>query len=929
MLNAIDELRLHIGELNRQARAYMFRGDPSSAYRCYVDALTKARFAGESALETYLLANMVTTCAEMGDATRMSGYLQELERIAQQTGNKEALSECLEATWLRGWDFVLEGQYSEALRCFQTLAKGGDELGNARISAQGRRGEGNVYIETGHCAEAVPVLDEALHVAEQAGLLNLQCSSLNDLADARIGLGDIPGSISLHQRALKIASDIGDQRREGLSLGGLGRCYRHLNKVPEAISYFESALKLAQQIGDSINEVNWLAQLGGCFGGTNQAREVECLERALTLARRWRFSEREAEVLASLGNMYSRQGEPTKGIGYLEQAIRLVEVTENYGARGRFSEYLGVCYFKLGNHEREAECYETALGILRKLGDKFSVAACLAHLGGVRLLQNKDEESLRCFAEGLHIFGDMRAGMWIGHDSSFLRLYSRFFDNVVPLSVKTGRLREGLEFCEAAKSAALSRRMVRGGLVPQGVTANNKVSEWNTVRSSLQQLEVQIERCESVADWSNLFRLRSSQIELMQRFAELLKDEGRDQAKTGAEWAFAQRGAPTFILESGHAVVEFFATEADLILFLIIGSGDVHVTFVPELGRKAIDAISRSWASGRDRTEGTCQEALGKIGVALDHLFHTSGLYQRLPIQRLTIIPHHALHLFPIHIAKIGADYLCDLCEEINYAPNLSVLTSCKQSEPRRLAKLLMITDPSLQFAEAEKRGIVDCGMFDRIQKLEGESANPAQILSQGRDADVLHFICHGKFDPNDPMKSYLLPTGRDEPSSNQQERLTVANVLANSENMHALVAFLSACETGMVKPDPIDEYVGLPHAFLASGAATVISSLWQVDDLSTSYMVRCFYSFLKDQMTQMPAESRRLRLALALKKAQESVRYVTRNEIVEQADSAGLKRSRTIQRIRNLPANAKPFSEPWYWAPFVCIGAPEVLITA
>jgi CHAT domain-containing protein len=52
----------------------------------------------------------------------------------------------------------------------------------------------------------------------------------------------------------------------------------------------------------------------------------------------------------------------------------------------------------------------------------------------------------------------------------------------------------------------------------------------------------------------------------------------------------------------------------------------------------------------------------------------------------------------------------------------------------------------------------------------------------------------------------------------------------------------LSACETGLSKIANGDDLVGLTRGFLYAGSASIVASLWQVDDLATSQLMSRFY---------------------------------------------------------------------------------------
>jgi CHAT domain-containing protein len=55
-------------------------------------------------------------------------------------------------------------------------------------------------------------------------------------------------------------------------------------------------------------------------------------------------------------------------------------------------------------------------------------------------------------------------------------------------------------------------------------------------------------------------------------------------------------------------------------------------------------------------------------------------------------------------------------------------------------------------------------------------------------------------------------------------------------------IAVLSACDTGLGRPQSGEGLLGLRRSFLLAGAKTVISSLWSVPDQSTAELMDLFY---------------------------------------------------------------------------------------
>jgi CHAT domain-containing protein len=64
---------------------------------------------------------------------------------------------------------------------------------------------------------------------------------------------------------------------------------------------------------------------------------------------------------------------------------------------------------------------------------------------------------------------------------------------------------------------------------------------------------------------------------------------------------------------------------------------------------------------------------------------------------------------------------------------------------------------------------------------------------------------------------------------------------------MRARLVVLAACHAGLSRALPENEYVGLPGAFLVSGARAVLGPLWQVDDRVTARFMTHFHAALPD----------------------------------------------------------------------------------
>jgi CHAT domain-containing protein len=296
------------------------------------------------------------------------------------------------------------------------------------------------------------------------------------------------------------------------------------------------------------------------------------------------------------------------------------------------------------------------------------------------------------------------------------------------------------------------------------------------------------------------------------------------------------------------------------------------------------------------------------------------GLTEGAPV---TIMPQGALGLLPLHAAWRDKDgtkrfFLDDYT--VGYAPSaytLSVSRRRSQEATRGHPTLLAVTDPTgdLPYTILECESIADLFNPPAANILRGAAATQEAILATAPGYGYLHFACHGFYNWREAMRSGLVLAGGDP--------FELGEIIAPGFDLGASrLVTLSACETGLIEFDQTpDEYIGLPAGFLQAGAPAVVSTLWAVNDLSTSLLMREFYRLhLAEQQD----------IAHALRNAQRWLRDATSAELglaalYEHLYLASGKSDRlafsAMRYYRAIP-NEKPFEHPYHWAAFVLSGA-------
>lgn len=268
-------------------------------------------------------------------------------------------------------------------------------------------------------------------------------------------------------------------------------------------------------------------------------------------------------------------------------------------------------------------------------------------------------------------------------------------------------------------------------------------------------------------------------------------------------------------------------------------------------------------------------------------------------IGRLTILPHGPIHAVPFAalLTERGGGPIVSL------APSLHILRALRERPARPFEPANGIIIPFEGRDPDRKLHFV----LPEASRISGLTGSPQYLPTYGSLRELsdgvnwLHFACHGWFDFDQPLRSYL-EIGPD-------TDLTAAEIL-NHWTLNAALVTLSACQTGVSRVLRGDEPMGLVRAFLSAGATAVVVTQWPVDDLAAAVLMAQFYKNL----------SRRLDPAAALAAAQFKTRTITRRELHEKFSDLMIQQAEA-GKMGTQTDEGRPFADPHFWAGFVLVG--------
>jgi CHAT domain-containing protein len=262
--------------------------------------------------------------------------------------------------------------------------------------------------------------------------------------------------------------------------------------------------------------------------------------------------------------------------------------------------------------------------------------------------------------------------------------------------------------------------------------------------------------------------------------------------------------------------------------------------------------------------------------------------------------------------------YLADACEVV-YTPSLSILRRCADRRRRARNRLFLVENPTgdLLFTEVEGAGLRR--LYPEHKSCNGPHANREQLVRGSADCHVLHYSGHAVFDPRDPLNSALVLGDK----SDRSQWLTLRDIFCRLHLRDNWLTVVSGCESGMLRPDSADEFVGLPSGFLYAGASCVLSTLWAVYDLSSALLMDRFHA---DWLSG-------LGVGAALREAQRWLREDIRTgpelrdavlpNFLRRLPQENLRREceRAAEGYARCHPDTAPFASPAHWAPFVATG--------
>jgi CHAT domain-containing protein/tetratricopeptide (TPR) repeat protein len=943
-----------------EAREVAQREGPRAAVPRFQRILTDARRTGDRRVESLALGHLGTAYKNLGDYDRALDHHERALDLKRQLGDRAEQAKTLNNIGLVHWS---RGRCDKALPVFEESLAIFESLSLGQFSASVVNNRGLCLDVLGRYRESREAYLRAIAQHQHYGNELGQSEALANLGGVDLILGRFASAAESYGRALALDERLESQQGMAVDLINLGAVSLGRGQPRQALEQFERAEGLAAKAGLAKEEADALrgkSRVLAVMGRYDDGRAA--LNRAMAIYERSSLATERVDALHAIGLLAIELGDLPAAARAFSEAARGAEaasyaagVTANllawghldrrYGrlaeARSRLNaaaaraeaagDHAGMAAAQTAlsvlelsaNRPNDADAHATrAVGAARDSGGSYDLAEALIAKGDSDLTRDQVTSALACFDEAARTLGDaedpnLKWRVAFGHGRALERLgrldeaVGRYLDAVAIIESVRGRLaasrsRSGFLEDKGHVYTALVSLLIRTGRIGQAFGVAERLRSSGFL--DLVTRSMLLGRLHGNPDARDLLaRIEQLQRTVAERGAPPTGDRGEDHVirdeLRGAErawleavdtWArqspevaaLRQRPplAPTDLqrrLPPRTALIQYVVADAETVAFVMTSTG-LRAQMLPT-GREALAArVELLRALVAERSGDAWRAPALRLGADLIRPLEAKGWLAG--VDRLIIVPHAELNYLPFAALSRDVGETRRLLIDdyaLSLLPAASLLVAPRAPRGEQGGLLAMAPQPTRLPHSAREVESLSMLFNARPRVLVGEDATEHSFKREAGRHRVVHLATHGFFNRFNPLFSGL-ELGAD---ASDDGRLEVFEILGL--DLGASLVTLSACQTalsaGELSDAPVgEEFVGLTRAFLSAGAGTVMASLWDISDASTPALMQAFYT-----------GARQSNLAQALAAAQR-------------------------QRAASTAREAHPF----YWAPFVLMGA-------
>lgn len=682
-------------------------------------------------------------------------------------------------------------------------------------------------------------------------------------ADGELGLiaflnGDTAEAVSLLGKSIFSAYRTGDTASQIRLLSLLGLGFNEEQRYSEALTLFKHAIGTASRTRDSGFPFVAFRGEAAAFAGVGQLdKATQVLGTALSTARAQNDRVHEADLLIEAGKLAIDQDDISGAEASFRQAGRISEALNLYRTLDEAMFELAKVERQLGKTQAAVRAVQIALKASGRLGERYYLPRDLTALAEIKIVQGKLVDADKLFEQAEDVLDGILIKQHSFEEStarvgSMSATYLEHFR----LAVTMGRKERAFEVLERVRGRTVASKLF---VRDQAGARSPRIERLNGEIAATQLALVHTDDKKRRSD------LMEQLLADERKLAFELNEAGlqrKDTLPLPATLREVQSG-----LRDDEVLAEYVLDEPRAFCIAFSRTA-VQIVALPA-GKNRIEVLTKSYLSELKAKAMGKQSAMDLYGLLVEPLL------SRFPESHLIISADGILNSLPFEALRNNAGYLVQ-SKVISYTPSGTVLWRLRSTEPVKSAQPLLAVgavDYHLMRAlpKAYSANAITTTVLRGLSELSGSKledlpgsreevltiariAGSDSKLLLGKNATetefkkqdlgqfrVIHLATHATADPQYPDRAALLLAPA--PNSADDGLLQLREIVHLSLN--ADLVTLSACETEVGTDQGEAGVVNLEQAFLIAGARAVVASLWNVEDSSTTMLMKSFYEHL------------------------------------------------------------------------------------
>lgn len=678
-----------------------------------------------------------------------------------------------------------------------------------------------------------------------------ECETL--LADSLVGycalrIPQAQKSIEIFERLSRVAQARGYRYLFAQTLPALADAESSLGEFSKTLEYAGRGLEAAKEIQDTVSGVRCLAQsvstllaLGNYRGSLESLKEG--IELADTLGPNPKLT---WQLYIQAAFDFHFLGFPSSALAFQQEALRLATASNVPLLRSRTWEQMGVLYGAQKNYDEAIKSGEKAVAegqnIVDEKGRHNVVARSTLTLGKLHLAAGHQRLAIQNFDQAVSLYEQLEflAYSYEAHKGKLRALIDLHEDPAAAAELKIV-----LALFEENRQK-ISEESNRDIFFDAGQDTYDIAADFAYSRLKDEKLAfayAEASRARSLGEMMNRgARVKEHQsvpdIDLASHTENLTPDQ-------------IQASIPE------QAQIVEYSLLPDKLIAWVITKREIKSEFVA-LDQAEFDGKLQRYrklvanGSSKDETRAAAKELysllISPIETKLD------------PSLQVFIAADKGLHFLPFAtlVSPASGKYLIE-DYSIEMVPSASVLIRSSEYAKKRSGvrdeTVLSVGNPNfdqslfpglpgLPAAGREAQGVGAAYRYRTV--LVGPDALADRVVSELKNADVIHFATHTVADARSPLLTKLLLAGSHDSgnSHHASSGFLQASQIYELKLPRARLVVLSACQTGIDRAYRGEGAIGLARPFLVAGVPIVVASLWPVDSESTAELMIRFHEY-------------------------------------------------------------------------------------